>query len=99
MPPALEFAPSFAQIDGAIVGYVTQTAHADGRWLAQVLPNGPGTAGLHCYAGNEARAKRFVERWLKHHAPDTTTWVGRKPFPHEGNVLPPRKPKGSDDRS
>jgi hypothetical protein len=96
--PAVQGAPTFAEIDRAIVGFVTTTAFPDGRWRAEVLPHGPGVEGLTGYAGTEARAKSFVEAWLKHHAPDTTGWrkIGD---PTRRDRLPPRKPKGSDDRS
>jgi len=76
--PTVPGAPSFAEIDGALVGYVTETAFEDGRWLAQVLPRGNSEPGYYCYAGSEARARYFVESWLKYHAPDTTEWTQRR---------------------
>jgi hypothetical protein len=81
--PSVPSAPSFASIDGTIVGYVTETAEP-GLWLAKVLPKGPAEQGHHCYAGSEARGRSFVERWLKYHAPDTSGWTRRKRMPHEG---------------
>lgn len=95
--PTIEGAPSFAEIDRVVVGYVTKTAFEDGRWMANVLPDGEAAPGYYCYAGTEARAKSFVENWLKYHAPNTTGW--RKVGEPWRDALPPRKPKGSDDRS
>ena len=83
--PTIPGAASFAEIDGGIVGLVSETAFADGRWIAKAFPRGPKEDGYYCYAGTEARAREFVENWLKYHAPDTTGWTGRIRMPHEGS--------------
>lgn len=67
-PPAIPGAAWFAQVDGVNVGYVSQTVFAYGRWNAVVMPKAD--KELHCYAGSEAQAIYFVERYLSHHMPD-----------------------------
>lgn len=97
-PPNIPGAPHFAYWEGAVFGYVTQTAHRDGRWLMKVFPSGKddGT-GPRAYVRTEAQAKKFVERWAEVNHRRIEPAKGRQVMPHEG--LKPRKPKGSDERS
>jgi len=97
-PPAVQCAAWFAHVDGISVGYVTQTAHADGRWRAVVTPD----VGreLDCYTATEDKAIYFVERYLSCHMPDVREPDRRRRKVREtGGALPPRKPKGAEDRS
>lgn len=82
--PTIPGAPSFAEIDGVIVGYVTETAFEDGRWSANVSRSERWQDELRCYARDEARAKRFVESWLTCHAPDTSCWAIRTKMKPKG---------------
>jgi len=97
-PPAVEGAAWFAQVNGVSVGYVTQTARADGWWRAVVTPRVD--RELSCYVATEDKAIHFVERYLSCHMPDVRELDRRRRKLREsGGALPPRKPKGSDDRS
>lgn len=62
--PTCAGAPSFATYDGVMVANVNRTAFEDGRWKVEIYSNGTREAGLYDYAGSEARAKEFAERWL-----------------------------------
>jgi len=94
--PSVEGAAWFAQVGGVNVGYVTQTAFEDGRWKSAVMPWVD--RELDCYAGSEAQARYFVERYLSHHMPDVQALAAaRKAWRGEGPL--PRKPKGLEDRS
>lgn len=82
--PTVSGAPSFAEKDGALVGYVTETAFPDRRWIANVSRSERWQDEMYCYARDEAQAKRFVEAWLKYHAPDTRGWAFRTKMPLKG---------------
>jgi len=97
-PPSVEGAAWFALVDGVSVAYITKTAHADGRWRAAVTP-GP-SRELHCYTRAEDKAMYFVERYLSCHMPDVRELDRqRRALRASGGALPPRKPKGAEDRS
>lgn len=84
-PPALKGAPSFAYWGEAVFGYVTQTAHRDGRWLIKVYPRGQDDGkAMKAYAKTEAQAKKFVERWAEHNHQRIAPPKGRQIMPHEG---------------
>ena len=97
-PPAVEGAAWFAHVDGVSAGYVTQTPHADGRWRAVVTPEVD--RELRCYTATEGKAIYLIERYLSCHMPDVRELDRRRRKMREtSGALPPRKPKGSDDRS
>jgi hypothetical protein len=97
-PPSVEGAAQFAYWDGAVFGFVTQTAHRDGRWRISIFPHGQNDeASVGAYVRSEAQAKKFVERWAQHNHARIAAPADRQVMPHEG--LKPRKPKGSDERS
>lgn len=89
---------SFAHWDGALFGYVTETAFADRRWRVAIFPHGTNDKkSFGAYVRTEAQAKKYVERWAKINHARIAPPKGRQVMPHEG--LKPRKPKGSDERS
>lgn len=94
--PSVEGAAWFAQVAGVNVGYVNQTAFDDGRWKSTVTPGAD--RELYCYAGSEEQARRFVERYLRHHMPDVKALAAARKAWRDSGPLP-RKPKGLDDRS
>jgi hypothetical protein len=94
--PSVEGAAWFAQVEGVDVGYVSQTAFEDARWNSVVIRGVE--SELRCYAGSEAQAMYFVERYLSHHMPDVKALAAARKAWREGGSLP-RKPKGLEDRS
>lgn len=84
-PPSVPGAAQFALWDGATFAYVTRTAFPDGRWRICIFPDGvdDGT-GMEATAGNEAKAKLFVERWAAHNHVRIAPAKGRHRMPHEG---------------
>ena len=97
-PPSVEGAAQFAYWDGALFGYVTETAWPTNPWRIAIFPHGRDdeqTFGTR--VATEAQAKKFVERWAEHNRQRIAPPRGRQVMPHEG--LAPRKPKGSDERS
>lgn len=97
-PPSIPGAAQFALWDGALFGYVTQTAYRDDRWRISIFPSGVDDGkGVGCYVRNGAQAKKFVERWAQHNHASIAPPKGRQIMPHEG--IRPRMPKGSDERS
>lgn len=67
------------------------------RWRISVFPSGDPNESIEAQAGSEAQAKRMVERWARVRTIDPRrVSKARPPAPA---VLPPRKPKGADDRS
>ena len=88
----------FAMWDGTIFAYVTGTARQDGAWRIAVFPSGKDDgAAIGAYVKTEALGQKFIEAWAarNHHR---IVVKERKRMPHE-TPLPPRKPKGSDERS
>jgi hypothetical protein len=69
----------------------------DTGWRVSVFPDGNRENAIEVVAASEPQAKRWIERWA---ANRTISYPAPKRvrMPHEGE-LPPRKPKGSDDRS
>jgi hypothetical protein len=93
--PSCPGAPSFAEWDGATFALVRRMP--GDCWRAGLFPDGRSERSMDVLAGSEARARWFVERWTAHHWRAIRTQSPRAVMPHEG--LPPRKPKGSDERS
>lgn len=88
----------FAQWDGALFGYVTETAFADRRWRVCIFPHGTDDKrSFGAYVRTKAQGMKYVERWAKHNHARIAPLPGRQVMPHEG--VKSRKPKGSDDRS
>ncbi|KAF1009006.1 MAG: hypothetical protein GAK28_00638 [Luteibacter sp.] len=88
-------------VDGGVeLACVNETC--DGRWSTQIKHTEDWRRDMRCYAGSEARAKYFVERYLRHHMPRDPRALAeaRRRFTRsESPPLPPRKPKGLEDRS
>ncbi|NID14956.1 hypothetical protein [Luteibacter yeojuensis] len=88
-------------IDGGIeIGCVREIN--DGRWRSQIKHTDDWRRDMDCYTGSEARAKYFVEHYLRYHMPRDPRALAearRRFLNTESAALPPRKPKGSDDRS
>ncbi|MDR6935714.1 hypothetical protein [Luteibacter sp. 3190] len=67
------------------------------QWRVSLFPGGDRDASIEARAGSERQAKRMVERWaacrrIEPKPMDRTRRVSRQ-------GLPPRKPKGAEDRS
>ncbi len=60
--PSCEVAAYFAEVNGVNVAYVCETAFEDGRWKPVVTPRAD--RELHYYAGSQAQAMYFAERYL-----------------------------------
>jgi hypothetical protein len=94
-PPSILGASWFAEWNGRTFAFVRKMP--DGLWRVGVFPDGESHHSRDGMAGSLDQAKRWVERWAKHHHALIKPAPGRQIMPHE--VLKPRKPKGSDERS
>ena len=78
--------------------FVMIREHARGtNWRVSLYPDGNPDNAIESVAGSERQAKRFIERWAS-----GRTLNPREPERSRGvdsRSLPPRKPKGLDDRS
>ena len=94
-PPNIPGAATFAEWNGATFALVRSMP--DGQWRAAVYPDGESHHSVGAMVPTEAMARKFVERWAEFNHQRIAPAKGRQIMPHEG--LPPRKPKGSDERS
>ena len=85
-PPSVPGAAQFAYWDGAVFGYVTQTAGIVDPWRIAIFPHG--TDDEHTFGARvatEALARKFVERWAEHNHQRIAPAKGRHRMPHEGS--------------
>ena len=76
---------SFAQWDGALFGYVTETAFADGRWRVCIFPHGTDDKqSFGAYVRTKAQGKKYVERWARINHARILPAQGRLVMPREG---------------
>lgn len=80
-PPSIPGAAQFAEWEGATFALVREMA--DGRWRAGVFPDGKSWHSVDAIVGNEALAKKFVERWAEVNHQRIAPAKGRHRMPHE----------------
>ena len=75
----------FAHWDGAMFGYVTETAWPVKPWRIAIFPHGTDDAETFgTRVATEAMAKKYVERWAEHNHHRIDPAEGRHRMPHEG---------------